>query len=281
MSGRITIYTMFFFALISVYILANQTSYFTDVETVSAEESQGSVSDIPLPVTTARAWALFNPVTGKVVSGIHTDEVYPIASVTKLFTAYAAAESGKMDESVTITWSDLNTYGRAGKLVYGEKTTVEQLLFPLLLESSNDAGSAIERVLGDSFDTDIARVRADLGLTHTEIVDGTGLSPKNVSSPEELARFYAHIRDVHPRIIDVTRLGMYVTDETGLINNDPAHTLDSFTGGKHGFTDEAGRTFVGTFALANGSEVGVVLLGSDTLLPDIGDVLAYAEASKF
>jgi len=163
--------------------------------------------------------------------------------------------------------------------VYGEVTTPAELLFPLLIESSNDAGEAIRRTLGSDFKTGVDAVKEELRLTNTTIIEPTGLRDENVSTVTELARFYAHLKKTYPHIIDITRLNTYLRGDTGLVNNDPARTRTDFSGGKHGYTDTAGRTFVGTFIInESGDEVGVVLLGSKNLLSDINTIVTYAEA---
>lgn len=227
---------------------------------------------------TTDTWGIFNPKTGEVLAGSNIDTPRPIASVTKLFTAYAVLQSKKTSEPITITWSDLNGEGRAGKLTYGEQVTLRELLFPLLIESSNDAGEAIERILGKELFTSVDMLHDELALSHTHIEDATGLSSKDVSGVVDLARFFTYLKQTYPQATDITQLNLYVGEDDGLVNNNPARSFSNFTGGKHGFTEEAGRTFVGTFAGArNGGEIGMVILGSTNLKADIGEMLTFIE----
>jgi serine-type D-Ala-D-Ala carboxypeptidase (penicillin-binding protein 5/6) len=278
MRGSVTVGAVLMIALISLYALVGETGR-------SVEADEGVVQDVviekhvPLPTLTTDTWGIFDIETGALIAGNDTEVAYPIASVTKLFTAYAAHMSGREDELVTITWSDLNTEGRAGKLSYGETATIKQLYFPLLLESSNDAGEAIRRTLGADFSTQIDDVRDVLDLNSTTIADGTGLSARNVSSVVDLARFYTYLKNEEPHLVDITKLHMYLADEEkGFVNNSPFHEQPSYTGGKHGYTDEAGKTFVGSFVLPGGQEIGVVLLGSRDLRADGDALYAYGEA---
>jgi len=274
MFGKISLYSVLLLALASSLVLVSHVAYFLMPYT---EVSADSPVIDPLVLTT-EAWGIFNLEDGAILEGKNIETIKPIASVTKLFTAYAVLESKTPHEPVVITWSDVQTEGRAGKLFYGEQTSLEDLLFPLLIESSNDAGAAIYRTLGNDFVDTIANLKSNLSLTQTTIIDATGLSAQNVSSIKDLARFYSYLGHRYPHITDITQLGVYVGEHTGFINNNPAHALQEFTGGKHGFTDEAGRTFVGTFRLKGEKrEIGIVLLGSNNLLPDITAVLAYAE----
>lgn len=220
------------------------------------------------PELTTDVWAVFDPLTGEVRYGNSIAEAHPIASITKLFTAYAVLDSEAEGETGTVGWGDLNTNGEAGKLTYGETLTLHALLFPLLIESSNDAGAVIARVLGKRYGEHIEALIATLSLSATTMGDTTGLSSTNVSSPQDLARFYTHLRKTYPHITDITRLRMYITKERGLINNNPLRELEGYRGGKYGYTPEAGRTFVGTILLPSGKEVGIVLLGSTDIMAD-------------
>ncbi len=250
-------------------------------ELTRAPESTDEAA-IAIPVYSAEmttdTWGIFNPETGEIIAGRNVGIEHAIASVTKLFTAYAVLESEKKEAPVTVLWSDLNAEGRAGKLRYGQQLKLDELLFPLLLESSNDAGEAISRSLGSEFKSSVESLKTELALDHTYINDATGLSDLNVSNINDLAKFYAHLKAVHPRISDITQLRLYIGDEVGWVNNDPARALSNFTGGKHGFTDTAGRTFVGTFARSSGdTDIGIILLGSTNLTSDITTALNYVE----
>jgi serine-type D-Ala-D-Ala carboxypeptidase (penicillin-binding protein 5/6) len=228
---------------------------------------------------TTDTWGVFDPETGAVIAGNNIDTSLPIASVAKLFTAVAVLESTKQEETSTIVFSDVAADGRAGKLWYGDQMTPYDLLFPLLLESSNDAAEAIRRILGGEYDAAVHRTIETLSLAHTTITEPSGLSRYNVSSVTDISAFYADLKRTYPHIIDITQLRVYVGPKNGYINNNPARAFESFTGGKHGFTDEAGRTFVGTFRSPDtGSEFGLVLLKSSDLRKDIETLLAYEES---
>ncbi len=221
------------------------------------------------PLTTD-TWAIFDPVTGAIRAGKNVDEARPIASVSKLFTALAVMKSGRQNDAFSITATDVGTEGRSGKLLYGEMVTPYTLLFPLLIESSNDAATAIARYLGDEFKNVVVDTKETLALTHTSISEPSGLSPKDTSSARDLATFYAYVAESYPHILDITRLKMYIALRTGYINNNPAVQFPTYNGGKHGYTPEAGKTFVGAFRDADsGAQVGIVLLGSSDLVHDI------------
>jgi D-alanyl-D-alanine carboxypeptidase len=226
------------------------------------------------PKVSTKSWAVFDTTTGEIRYGNDVDTERPIASITKLFTAYMIMWSEVGTTKITLTEADINTEGEFGKLKKGETLSLASLMFPLLIESSNDAGAAIERTFGPLYSEAVDGALSTLGLTTTHIVDGTGLSPEDVSTPRDLAKFFTHVKTTYPRITDITQLRMYITDKRGLVNNNPARTFSSFVGGKQGYIPEAGKTFVGAFKLPDGKkEVGIVLLGSDDIRADIERIL--------
>jgi D-alanyl-D-alanine carboxypeptidase len=270
--GGIAFASVFAISAVAAFLFVLSVQLFQRNDTPSGQfaEPQG---------LTAEAWGIFNPETGSVLAGKNIEQKYPIASITKLFTAEAVLRSERQENTFSVAYSDLNTEGRAGKLAYGERVTPHALLFPLLIESSNDAAEAIKRYLGDEYVRALSDVNQNAGLHNTEIKDASGLSSGNVSTVTDLSSFFAHVRRVHPLILDITQLRIYVGPHTGYINNNPARSLSNFTGGKQGYTSEANRTFVGTFKLENGQEIGIVLFKSSDLLKDINELLTLGKST--
>ncbi len=271
--GRVALYSILSVSVIVVFALVlfvQSLEYFVP-------ENQSAQTNAPQSLTTD-TWGIFDTETGAILTGSNIDARLPIASITKLFTAEATMKSTVKDIPFIIEYLDISSEGRAGKLTLGEYMSPYELLFPLLLESSNDAGEAIRRHLEDEFALSVEATIETLRLNDTEIIDATGLSNGNVSTIENLARYYTYVRKTYPHIIDVTQLVTYIGKNTGYINNNPARSFSNFTGGKHGYTEEAGRTFVGTFSRKNGEgEIGIVLLHSTDVASDIEDILGSVD----
>lgn len=230
------------------------------------------------PELSTDVWGVFDVVSGQVLYGNNIDMVKPIASITKLFTGEVVMKSPHKNDEFIIGLVDTEPYGRAGKLSVGTETSPYELLYPLLIESSNDAAYAIQRTLHEEYEARVATLTQELALLHTRIVEPSGLSPLNVSTVRELARYYVHLRDSEPHLLDITQVETYITPTTGYVNNNPGRQFETFHGGKHGFTDEAGKTFVGSFTSETSrGEVGIVLLKSSDLLRDIQALLAYEQ----
>jgi len=222
----------------------------------------------------APAWAVFSLATGEILFAENEQMVLPIASVTKLATAATLLNGYDMTYTTTTSWQDIYTEGKAGGLTAGEKLSREELLFPLLLESSNDAATTLESSLppGELI-SNMNNFVAAKGLKATSFKDTSGLSPENKSSAEDLVRLAHLIYKEQPHITDITRLKQFLSTNHGWQNNNPFIASAGYVGGKHGFTPEAGRTAVAIFEEQfpknKTAPVGYVVLGSRDLKTDI------------
>jgi D-alanyl-D-alanine carboxypeptidase len=230
---------------------------------LSSSESVIRVAKIPEVQTSAKAYSVIDIKTGNVILSHNADEALPIASVTKLFTA-AALESVP-NETVVITVDDVATEGRSGKLEVGQTYDTHELMFPLLLESSNDAAAALERTIGE------------VTLSGQTLADASGLSSANTASAAVVASEMRSVYLGHPHIFDVTKLKQYVGKYTGWINNSPVRDLPGYQGGKHGYTVAAGKTLAAVFSeeVIDERPFGYVILGSEDI---VADMLALREA---
>lgn len=212
----------------------------------------------PNPTVSARAYGVFDVESGELLFSHNADVSLPIASITKLFTAAAVLESGRDTDRLVITATDVATEGRAGKLAVGQEYHLHELLFPLLLESSNDAAVAI------------ARYTTPHSVTGVVLDDTSGLSPDNRATVEGLAMAVRSLYQSEPHIFDITRLPQMVGVYTGWVNNSPVLNLPGYRGGKHGYTEAASHTLTAFFSEPSlgGRELEYVILGSDDVRAD-------------
>jgi D-alanyl-D-alanine carboxypeptidase len=229
-----------------------------------------------------RAYMVFDVESGTEIVSKNSTEILPIASVTKLVTASMFYADTDLSATTSVTWSDVNTQGDAGRLHAQDEYTHRELLFPLLLESSNDAASAMLRVKPDLLQKMDAYAK-ELGLATVSFEDPSGLSPNNKASAYELSKLARALYHDNPHIFDITRLKQYIGVNTGWMNNNPLVREEGYVGGKHGFTYEANRTAVAFFnePLASGQTrvIGYVVLGSDNVLHDIQQLRPLVQAN--
>ncbi|MBY0310296.1 serine hydrolase [Patescibacteria group bacterium] len=233
-------------------------------------------------LTAARSYVVFDAVTGAILAEHDADTAYPIASVTKLPAAALAEVVVPLEATTTLTWSDVEAEGRAGKLEPFQEYTYRELLFPLLLESSNDAAAAYEREYENILLIAMNEMATTYGATRTRFSDVSGLSADNVSSARDLALITTRLYAEHPFVFDITTLTQYIGPYTGWVNNNPVASESGYLGGKHGYTEAAGRTIVALFDepfVAGRRQLGYVILGSANLKADMSTLRSFVAAN--
>ena len=224
---------------------------------------------------------VFDVATGQSIYQRDANTVRPLASVTKLLSSAMFYAHASHTASTTITWHDVATEGRAGRLKAGQVYQNDVLLFPTLLESSNDAAVAMVRVSPVPLVAAMNAYAQDHGLTHTHFTDSSGLSAGDVSTARELASLVTDLRHQYPHIFDITELPLYFNHINAWLNNNPFVHEAGYAGGKHGYTDAADFTDVAYFneTLPSGSQrlVGYVLLHSNDLTGDMKTLRAYVQ----
>ena len=150
------------------------------------------------PAVDATAAFVYDPDLGFVYYAKDADQELPMASCTKIMTALLAVERGKLDQMVTIG-ADAAALAAPG-LSYmgvsqGEKISLHDLLYGLLLPSGNDAAVAIADAIGGNVPNFVAMMNAraqQLGLTHTHFENPHGLdTPGHYTTARELAMLAA------------------------------------------------------------------------------------------
>jgi len=118
------------------------------------------------------------------------DKAFPVASLTKMMTAIIFSENRKLawDDTITYNPKEHFVYGNFLRFKKGEKMTVNNLLISMLVESINEPAEMLVEATGLS-DAEFVKLMnqkaKDLGMTKTTYVDPSGISPKNVSSPND------------------------------------------------------------------------------------------------
>ena len=114
-----------------------------------------AAADVPAgpPVVTAAAWAVVDAASGELLFGHDEDAKRQQASVTKLMTALlvlerAAATPGLLAEPVSVSARAGTETGSTAQLRPGDRVTVSELLYGLMLPSGNDASVALAEHVG-------------------------------------------------------------------------------------------------------------------------------------
>jgi serine-type D-Ala-D-Ala carboxypeptidase (penicillin-binding protein 5/6) len=133
------------------------------------------------PKVVATAAYVFDADTGAVLYSKDADAELPMASCTKIMTALLAVEHGNLDQTIT-AGADAHALVRAESsymgLDTGEKLTLRDMLYGLVMPSGNDAAVAIADAIGGTEAKFVAMMNAraaQMGLTHTHFANPHGL----------------------------------------------------------------------------------------------------------
>jgi|LNFM01.1.fsa_nt_gb D-alanyl-D-alanine endopeptidase (penicillin-binding protein 7) len=224
-----------------------------------------------------------DPAKGEALVARHATVQRPIASITKLMTAMVTLD-GKLplDQPIRITEADVDRLkGTASRLRVGTRLTRRQLLHLALMASENRAAAALARSYPGGTKAFVAamnRKSAALGMSKTRFEDSTGLSQRNVSTAQDLARMvmaanrYPLIRQFTTTASQAIALPGHGTlqfrNSNRLVQSGNKEWRIALS--KTGYTSEAGRCLV-MQATVGGRPLVFVLLNSWGKLTPIGD----------
>lgn len=205
------------------------------------------------PIVSAKAAVLYEPKTKSFLYEKGADLRLPMASTTKIMTALVAIENSSLDEIVTISEEMTNIEGSSAYLKVGEKITMEELLYALMLASANDAAVAIACKVGGSVE-DFALLMNEraksIGLKDTSFKNPHGLDDtEHYTTARELSLIAAEaMKNDLFRKISSTYKESFISEErsrTYVNHNKLLKRYDGCIGVKTGFTKRCGRCLVG------------------------------------
>lgn len=231
-------------------------------------------------LTSADSVLVIDRRTAKVLYEKSSEEVRPIASITKLMTALTLLDQDiNFENAATINPLDKQEGGKV-QVYLGERFTLQDLWMDGLIASDNVAILALVRNSGLSWEDFMARMNElakEYGMENSHFVGPTGISRYNVSTAKDLAILIDRAMS-EPKIADTLRRPTYSFKP---INKDVTRTVkntnillntyineDPYTilGGKTGFTYEAGYCLG---VIVDGPHANddliVVVLGADTI----------------
>ena len=193
-------------------------------------------------------------------------EIRSVASISKIMTAVLAVESGKLDEVVTIGDEIDKAYGSGIYIQKGEKLSLRDLVYGLMLRSGNDAAYAIANYVGGNEFVEMMNNKAkEIGMINTTFNNPCGLDEEegNYSTAYDMAILtsYAMKLDEYRKIVSTKRYTLKTNKNNYIWYN--KHKLlgkvNYITGGKTGYTKKALRTLVTTASSNNLNLVSVTL----------------------
>ena len=229
--------------------------------------------------------------TGEVVINKNSDAVVPIASNTKLMTAMIILDRGlDLEQRIVVSREDVDTHkGTRSRLMPGTTLTRDELLLLALMASENRAAAALARTYPGGVQAFVKAMNekaAELGMSDSQFIEPTGLSPSNVSSPRDLVKLvraahgYPLIREYSTRdkaTIKAFNRPLRFVNTNGLVRN--SHWDIELS--KTGYISEAGRCLVMHVRLAS-KDLIVVLLdswGKQSRIADANRIRKWLEMS--
>ncbi len=231
----------------------------------------------------AKAALMVEVNTGKVIYDNNAEEQNYPASVTKILTAIIVLENCKLDDTATVSSNALSNIPSAyvvAPLYVGEKMKIEDLLYALLLKSSNDAAYVLAEHVGGSVEgfSDMMNKKAEeIGCKNSHFVNPNGIHNSNhyttaydmyliskyAMQNEEFVKIVSTYQYTLPATNKYTKSDRVMTNTNSFVNPKSGYYDNDVKGIKTGTTDEAGNCLI-TDTVKDGFDVITVVLGADT-----------------
>ena len=223
------------------------------------------------PTINSRAYVVIDRKTNTVLVGKNEYSKKKMASTTKIMTAIVIIENYNLNEIVTISKKAANTGGSRLGLKAGDKITVNDLLYGLMLRSGNDSAVALAEYASGSIEefSKLMNEKAlELNLKNTHFVTPHGLDQdEHYTTAYELALLtnYALNNKIFAKIVGSKNFTITINGfQKELSNtNELLGNFDGVYGVKTGFTNGANRCLV-TACRRENKDVICVVLGADT-----------------
>jgi len=239
-----------------------------------------------LPKVGASSVIVINVRSGQVLYEKDPDQIRAPASTTKLLTGLIVAETGNLDQTVTVAQVDTLAEPVKLNIKPGEIYQRIDLLRALLVKSPNDVARCLARDNGGSIEAFAEKMNqraAALGATHSHFVNPNGLpDARQYSTARDLSTI-ARVAYANPTIRSIVCLPQlmfrYANGRTRELENTNKllKRLPYCNGMKTGYTEAAGKCLIASGSRP-GKDIIVVVLGDSHsgVWRDAGNLLAWA-----
>lgn len=209
----------------------------------------------------------------KILFEKNKEKKLPIASLSKLITAYLSKKIYPLEKEVTISRKAVLKDRRWGRYKEGEKFDVKNLIYSTLIESSNTASFALSQIIGEKkFVNKMNELAKEIGLKDTYFSNPTGLPTyststlSNYSTAYEMAKLALFLLKNDPSLLEISALWeKQILTKEGKIHhlaknkNLLLKKYPHIIGGKTGYTKEAGKSLLLIMRLEKGYLINVIL----------------------
>ncbi|MEI7690558.1 MAG: hypothetical protein WCI63_02960 [bacterium] len=219
--------------------------------------------------TQSKANLAFDLESGLVLDSSNKNKQLPIASLTKLMTAYLTLKNTSLDKILTVPNFETKLGDSQAGLIPGEQITVRSVLYGLLLNSGSDAAQTLATEISGSqtdFVGKMNQAAISLNLQNTHFANAVGWDEnQNYSSTEDMAilsRILLRNSDFS-KIVSTKMTTIYTLSGREIILTNTNLLLNNnFLGVKTGYTPGAGECLVSDYSVGNHSLL-TVLIGSN------------------
>ena len=254
MNKKINLFLLLFLLLLLISFVPHNNSVWAE----SSGNFSSSTAEIIMEVKSKR-----------ILHQKNINEKKYMASTTKILTAITVIENCSLNEIVTVNKKTTGIEGSSIYLKEGEKLTIKDLLYGLMLRSGNDCAETLAHHVSGSneeFATLMNQTAKKIGVNNSHFVNPHGLHDDNhytTAYDLGLISCYAMNNDDFREIVS-TKKTTIPNDKNDydrvLINkNKILSMLEGANGIKTGFTKKAGRCLVSS-AKRNGLELVCVVL---------------------
>lgn len=193
--------------------------------------------------------------SGRVLYQKNANEKRLIASTTKIMTALVTLENTTLNKEIKVGEEVLKMYGTNIYIEVGEKITIKDLLYGLLLRSGNDASVALANAVSKNEEEFVKLMNSkaeEIGMKNSTFSNPHGLDEEtqNYSTAYDMALLskYAYQNKTYRKISGTKKYTAKTDNKTYLWynRNKLLNNYEYCTGGKNGYTPSAGRTLVTT-----------------------------------
>lgn len=219
----------------------------------------------------------------------NTGKILPVASLTKLMTAIVVIENYDSEQIIKVSENSVLIDGNSGGLIAEEELKIKDLLYIMLVESSNDAAMSLAqdnpKMSYENFITLMNDKAKELGLFNTTFKEPVGLDSYNQSTVSEIAVIaeYAFNSPLLAEILKTSEATVYsinkniihkITNTNKLLGKIP-----QLIGGKTGYTGEAGGCLMTISNIESTNYLITVVLGSTQREIDTEKLIDWAQTA--
>ncbi len=249
------------------------------------------------PEISAKSAIILNFINDKKNSVLYqknTGRILPIASLTKLMTAIIAVENYNLETVIKISENSVLIDGNSGGLVAEEELKIKDLLYIMLVESSNDAAMSLAQdnpeISYENFIMLMNNKAKELGLSNTTFKEPVGLDSYNQSTVSEIAIIaeYAFRFPLLAEILKTSEATVYSIDKNIIhkitSTNKLLGRVPQLIAGKTGYTEEAGGCLmtisnISESVKSNNNYLITVILGSTQREIDTEKLIDWAQTA--